>query len=148
MDTKKAPISGTAALILGTIGGLAVAASPVVPDPWGKLVMVLGFAVAVLAGVAAPMPKFAAGKPLLQGGGLTLALTLSTGLEQFYHLVPDGWMRSLALAVGALLAFLCGKAAPSFGVPEATPQQLGENAGGNVTSLADAKAELEKGPQP
>lgn len=153
MDTKKPLLSGTAALIVGTIGGIAVAASAFLPDPWNKVAMIAGFIVCVIAGVAAPMPSFAAGKPILQGAGLTVALSLSTGLEQFYHLLPDGWPRSLALGAAALLAFLCGKAAPSFGAaPQApagpSPQELGDDAGGKVVTLQDAKDVLGKGPQP
>lgn len=150
MDTKKPPLSGTAALVVGTIGGIVVAASAFLPDPWNKVAMIVGFIVCILAGVAAPMPSFAAGKPILQGAGLTVALTLSTGLEQFWHLLPEGWIRSLALGAAALLAFLTGKAAPSFAAAPSgpSPEQLGSTAGGAVVSLQDAKEVLGKGPQP
>ncbi len=112
MDTSKPLLSGTAALVVGTIGGVAAAASAFVPAPWGTLVMVLGFIACVVAGVAAPLPKFAAGKPLLQGGALTVALGATGLVEQFYTSLPPGWPQSLALGAGALLAWLTGRAAP------------------------------------
>lgn len=119
MDTSKPLLSGTAALVVGTIGGVAAAASAFIPAPWGTLVMVLGFVACVVAGVAAPLPKFAAGKPLLQGGALTVALGAAGLVEQFYTALPAGWPQSLALGAGALLAWLTGRAAPG-------PQVAGE----------------------
>ena len=149
MDFKKPLLSGTAAIIVGAVGGVVVAASAFLPDPWSKVAMVVGFIVCVVAGVAAPMPTFSAGKPLVQGAGLTVALALSTGLEQFYHLIPEGWPRSLAFGLAALLAFLAGKSAPSFAsASPSEPQQIGETAGGGIASLRDAKDVLSKGPQP
>jgi hypothetical protein len=137
MDTSKPLVSGTAAVVVGTIGGVAAAVSPMIPAPWGTLVMVLGFVAAVVAGVAAPLPKFAAGKPLLQGGALTVAVGAAGLVEQFYTALPPGWPQSLALGAGALLAWLTGRAAPG---PTQAPEP--------VTTLEQAAEVLRKGSQP
>jgi hypothetical protein len=149
MDTSKPLLSGPAALIVGTIGGLAAAASAFVPAPWGALVMVLGFVACVVAGVASPMPKFAAGKPVLQGTALVGALAVSGLVEQLYTVLPAGWPQGLALGVSGLLAFLTGKAAPGPAVPAGpSPVELGSTAGGAVVTLSDAAETFRKGPNP
>lgn len=149
MDTSKPLLSGTAALVVGTIGGLAATASVFVPAPWGSLVMVLGFVACVVAGVASPMPKFAAGKPLLQGSALVGALAVSGLVEQLYTVLPAGWPQGLALGVAGLLAFLTGKAAPGPVSGGPTPIEAGVAAGADVKSVGDAvKVFAEKGPNP
>lgn len=151
MDTSKPLLSGTAAIVVGTLGGLAATASVFIPAPWGSLVMVLGFVACVVAGVASPMPKFAAGKPLLQGSALVGALAVSGLVEQLYTVLPAGWPQGLALGVAGLLAFLTGKAAPGPVTAPAgpTPAQVGELAGAQVASVGDAvKVFAEKGPNP
>ena len=149
MDTSKPLLSGTAAIVVGTIGGLAATASVFVPAPWGSLVMVLGFVACVVAGVASPMPKFAAGKPLLQGSALVGALAVSGLVEQLYTVLPAGWPQGLALGVAGLLAFLTGKAAPGPVSGGPTPVEAGVAAGADVKSVGDAvKVFAEKGPNP
>ncbi len=148
MDTSKPLLSGTAALVVGTLGGLAATVSAFVPSPWGSLVMVLGFVACIVAGVASPMPRFAAGKPMLQGSALVGALAVSGIVEQLYTSLPPGWPQGLALGVAGLLAFLTGKAAPGPAVPAGpSPAQVGELAGAEVKSVGDAvKVFAEKGP--
>lgn len=148
MDTSKPLLSGPAALIVGTLGGLAATASVFVPAPWNSLVMVLGFIACVVAGVAAPLPRFAAGKPVLQGAALTGALAVTGLVEQLYTSLPAGWPQGLALGVAGLLAFLTGRAAPGPSLPAGpTPAQVGEAAAGEVKSVGDAvKVFAEKGP--
>ena len=138
MDTSKPLLSGPAALVVGTVGGLAAAASPAIPSPWGTLVMILGFVACVVAGVAAPLPKFAAGRPLLQGTALTVAVGASGLVEQFHATLPAGWPQSLALGLVALLAWLTGRAAPGPQVAAPKP----------VETLEQAAEVFRKGPQP
>lgn len=149
MDTSKPLLSGTAALVVGTIGGLAATASAFVPAPWSALVMVLGFVACVVAGVASPMPRFAAGKPMLQGAALAGALGVSGLVEQLYTSLPAGWPQGLALGVAGLLAFLTGKAAPGPVTAGPTPLEVGAAAGAEVKSVGDAvRVFAEKGPNP
>jgi len=152
MDTTKPLLSGTVAVILGTIGTLAAGASALIPAPWGTLVAVVGFLLAALAGLAVAPPAVTEGKPVLQGAALAVATTALSLLSQFYAMVPVGWPQSIALAVAALLAWLTGKALPKLGTPSqaqlAAATQAGDAAAGAVVTKADAVAELEKGPQP
>lgn len=151
MDTSKPLLSGTAALVVGTIGGLAATASAFIPAPWSALVMVLGFVACVVAGVASPMPKFAAGKPMLQGAALAGALGVSGLVEQLYTVLPAGWPQGLALGVAGLLAFLTGKAAPGPMLAPAgpTPVEVGAAAGAEVKTVGDAvRVFAERGPNP
>lgn len=150
IDTTKPLLSGTAALIVGTIGTIAAGASIMVPAPWGTLVAVLGFLAAAIAGLSAPAPKVTEGRPVLQGAALTVATTVLTLLGQFYAMVPPGWPQSIALSVAALLAWLTGKALPALGTP--SPAQLaaassaGDAAAAAVDSKPGAVSVLEKGP--
>jgi hypothetical protein len=146
MDASKPLLSGTAALVVGTIGGLAATASAFVPAPWGALVMVLGFVACVVAGVASPMPKFAAGKPVLQGTALVGALAVSGLVEQLYTSLPAGWPQGLALGVAGLLAFLTGKAAPGPMTAGPSPVEVGAAAGAEVKTSGDAVEVFRKGP--
>lgn len=149
MDTSKPLLSGPAALVVGTVGGLAATASAFVPAPWGALVMVLGFVACVVAGVASPMPRFAAGKPVLQGAALAGALVVSGLVEQLYTVLPAGWPQGLALGVAGLLAFLTGKAAPGPAVSAGpSPVEVGASAGVEVKSAGDAVEVFRKGPNP
>ena len=152
MDTTKPLLSGTVAVILGTIGTLAAGASALIPAPWGTLVAVVGFLLAALAGLAVAPPAVTEGKPVLQGAALAVATTALSLLSQFYAMVPVGWPQSIALAVAALLAWLTGKALPKLGTPSqaqlAAATQAGDAAAGAVVTKADAVTELEKKPQP
>jgi len=138
-------LSGTAALIVGTIGGVALAASAFVPAPWGTLVALVGFIACVVAGVAAPPPKVVEGKPILQGGALTVALGIGEVLHQFIPTLPQGWPQGLALGGAGLLAWLTGRALPPLtssqgGAAGALPEVSG------VATLEDAAKVLAKGP--
>jgi hypothetical protein len=120
MDTTKPLLSGLAATILGTVGTLAAAVSPVVPAPWGALVGIVGFLLAALAGLTVAAPKVTEGRPVLQGVALTVATGALSVLVQFYPVVPAGWPQSVALGVGALLAWLTGHALPALGATSPT----------------------------
>lgn len=121
MDASKPLLTGRAAFLVGTVGGLAATFSPALPEPWRNLVLVLGYVACVVAGVASPLPSFAAGKPLLQGAALTAAVGAAGLVEQFHTVLPAGWPQGLALGAGGLLAFLTGRAAP--GPVRAEPPQ-------------------------
>lgn len=144
MDTSKPLLSGTAALIVGTIGGIALAASAFVPAPWGTLVGLLGFIACVVAGTAAPTPKVVEGKPILQGGALTAAIGVGEVLHQFYGSLPAGWPQGLALGGAGLLAWLTGRALPPLGAQTAAPVAPAAP----VATLDDAAKVLGSGPQP
>ncbi len=152
MDPKKPLLSGTAALIVGLIGIIAAAVSPIIPAPWGALVGILGFLAAVLAGNAAVPPTVTAGKPILQGALLALAGSLEAVLHQFYALIPAGWPQSLAMGLAALLAWLTGKALPALGSPPPAALAAAEAAGGQAVgevagmSKAEVVNALAKGP--
>jgi NaMN:DMB phosphoribosyltransferase len=127
MDTSKPLLSGLAATILGTVGTLAAAVSPVVPAPWGALVGIVGFLLAALAGLAVAAPKVTEGRPILQGVALAAAAMVLSALERFYDVIPVGWPQSVALASAALLAVLTGKALPALGSrlpPAALPKAV------------------------
>lgn len=139
-------LSGTAALIVGTLGGLALAASVAVPAPWGTLVGLLGFIACVVAGVAAPTPRIVEGKPILQGGALTAAIGLGEVLHQFYGSLPTGWPQGLALGGAGLLAWLTGRALPPLSASQGGA--AGPSPVGSVETLDDAAKVLSKGPNP
>lgn len=143
MDTTKPLLSGTAALIIGTICGLATAASAFIPSPWGTLVAIIGFIGCVLAGTSAKPPSVTAGKPVLQGALLTIAGSLEGVLHQFYAMIPPGWPQSLALGLAAILAWLTGHALPALGSPSpaalVVAQEAGAAAVAQVTGLSKAE---------
>lgn len=120
MDTTKPLLSGLAATIVGTIGTLLAAASPVLPAPWATVAGIVGFLMAALAGLSVAAPKVTEGKPVLQGVALTIATGALSMLVQFYAAIPVGWPQSIALGLAALLAWLTGAALPALGTP-ATP---------------------------
>lgn len=144
-----APLSGKAALIVGTIGGLIAAASPFIPAPWSMPVAILGFLAASLAGLGAAAPKVAEGKPVLQGGLLSAATVAMTLLVQFFAMIPQGWPQSVALGLAAILAWLTGHALPHLGSPSTAQLEeakaVGEAAAAGVLTKAEAIAVL-KGP--
>jgi hypothetical protein len=141
-----APLSGKAALIVGAIGGLIAAVSPFLPAPWSMPVTIVGFLAASLAGLGAAAPKVAEGKPVLQGGLLTVATTALTLEVQFFGAIPQGWPQSIALGLGALLAWLTGHALPHLGSPSTAQleaaQAAGDAASAAVATKADAVAAL------
>lgn len=121
--TTKPLLSGTAALVVGTIGTLAAAAAVFVPHPWGGLVAVVAFIAASLAGFAVAPPKLTEGRPVLQGGLLTGAVALLGVLAEFWSLLPPGWPQSVAAGAAALLAWLTGRALPPLGIVAGQPAQ-------------------------
>lgn len=150
MDTTKPLLTGKAAFIVGTIGGLAAAAGALIPAPWGTLVMVLGFTACVVAGVAAPPPKVTEGKPILQGAALTAAVGLVEPLHMLYGMLPAGWPQGLGMGVLGLLAWLTGRALPALSskpVPAANVEAKAAEAAAGVKTLDDA-VNVMKGPQP
>lgn len=152
IDPKRPLLSGTAALIVGTLGTVAAGASILVPAPWGTLVAILGFLAAAIAGYSVAPPKVVEGKPLLQGVALTVAMSAEALLHQFFALVPAGWPQSIALSVAALLAWLTGHALPQLGAPSVAVVEAAEAKGAEAAAAIDTKAAavsaLEKGPQP
>lgn len=120
MDTTKPLLSGLAATIVGTIGLLVVTLSPSLPANWAFVVGLVGFSMCVLAGFSARPPAFVEGAAKLQGAALTIAIAVAGMFERFWPLIPAGWPQSLALALGALLGWLTGKAIPMAGA--ASPQ--------------------------
>lgn len=144
-----APLSGRAALIVGTIGGLIAAASPFIPAPWSMPGAILGFLAASLAGLGAAAPKVAEGKPVLQGGVLSAATVAMTVLVQFFPLIPQGWPQSITLGLGTLLAWLTGHAMPALGSPSTAQLEQakadGDAAAAGVITKEQAIAVL-KGP--
>lgn len=142
-------LSGTAALVVGTLGTLAAAAAVFVPQPWGGLVAVLGFVAASLAGFAVASPKLTEGRPVLQGGLLTGAVALLGLLAEFWAMLPPGWPQSLAAGAAALLAWLTGRALPPLGIVAGQPAQAPtQPAVPPVATTADAASTFNKGPQP
>lgn len=110
-------LSGTAASIVGALGVALAAASPFLPAPWGAVTGTVGFLAAALAGLSAKAPSITEGKPVLQGGALTVATGAFGLLLQAYPGLPPGWPQSVALAAAAVLAILTGKALPALGTP-------------------------------
>lgn len=108
-----APLSGRVALIVGSIGGLAVLASPFIPSPWSFVVGLVGFIACALAGFSVKPPAVVEGRPVLQGGALAAAITAMEVIPKFWEMVPHGWPQSVALGVASLLAFLTGRVLPS-----------------------------------
>lgn len=143
------PLSGKAAFIVGTVGGLLAAVSPFIPAPWGMPATILGFLAASLAGLAANPPHVTEGKPLLQGGLLTAATAVMTMLVQFFPAIPAGWPQSIALGLAAFLAWATGRALPHLGSPSKAQLEAAKVAGGvaaeKVATKADAIDAL-KGP--
>lgn len=143
------PLSGKAAFIVGTIGGLLAAASPFIPAPWSMPATILGFLAASLAGLAANPPHVTEGKPILQGGLLTAATAVMTVLVQLFPAIPPGWPQSIALGLAAFLAWVTGRALPHLGSPSqaqlSEAKAAGEVAAEKVVTKADAIDAL-KGP--
>jgi len=144
IDTSKPLLSGTAALVVGTIGGLLATAAAFVPPPWGFVVGLVGFVAAVLAGAAAKPPSVVEGKPVLQGVALTVATSAAGLLEHFWGVIPQGWPQSLALGGAALLAFLTGRALPALGTKSPAPVAHEHS----PSTTAEAVEVFRRGPQP
>lgn len=146
MDTTKPVISGNAAKIVGGLGTLLAAVSPLLPAVGGVSLSipaaVVGFILAALAGLSVAAPNVTEGKPILQGAALSVATAVLTLLVQFWPSVPAGWPQSAALAVAAVLAWLTGHALPKLGSPSQAPITDAE-ASADV-SKADALKELGK----
>lgn len=139
---SKGLLSGTAALIVGAIGMAAMAASAFVPAPWGTLVGVVGFLGAALAGLAAPPPRFAEGKPLLQGTAFTIATSVLALAQQAWPFIPPAF-QPVALAVVGLVAWLTGRSMPALGTAAVPPPEPPK-----VDNVVDAARVFDKGPQP
>ena len=113
------PLTGRVATVVGAIGTALASVSPALPAPWATPVAILGFLAASLAGLSLPPPSVTDGKPLLQGT-LLAAATGAVGLLQTYlNVIPTGWPQSMALGIGAALAFLTGGAMPHLGASSA-----------------------------
>lgn len=151
MDFTKPLLSGRAAAIVASVGGLLAMSAAFIPAPWGTLAAIVGFLLSGLAGLAGAAPRVTEGKPILQGGALVAGTTLLGVLVEFFGALPHGWPQGIALSVAALLAWLTGKALPPLGAPSpATVQALqdGAAAAAVIDSKAEAIRSLERGPQP
>lgn len=120
----------------------ALAAAAFVPPPWGTLVGVVGFLCAALAGLAAPPPKFAEGKPLLQGTAFTIATSVLALAQQAWPFIPPAF-QPVALAVVGLVAWLTGRSMPALGTAAVPPPEPPK-----VDNVVDAARVFDKGPQP
>lgn len=103
------------AAILGTLAGLAVPASALLPPPFNGVVMIVGFILAAVAGVALPTPTWAEGKPLLQGTLLTVAGSVVPILAAVANGLPTGPLQTGAYALALAAALAAGKVAPQLG---------------------------------
>lgn len=136
-----APLSGPASIIVGTIGGIALASAAFIPAPWNGIVGWVGFIAAILAGMAAHPPEPFVGKPVLQGVALTVASTAMGLLSQFYLVIPAGWPQSVALGVAGILAWLTGKSLPALGAVSPTAEQVAAaDAGTTAAAAVDTKS--------
>jgi hypothetical protein len=96
---------------IGAVSAVAVAASNVIPQPWGKIVEILGFIFSAIAGLGGSVPKMTANKPIVQGAAVAVAGTTAAGLAAASEALPDGPVKT-AVQGGALLGFwLAGKQA-------------------------------------
>lgn len=139
------PLTGKAALIVGTIGGLVLASAAFIPSPWNMLAGWVGFIACVLAGMVVKPPAAIVGKPVLQGTALTVASGVMGLATQFYPLIPSGWPQGLALGVVGLLAWLTGAALPALGKPSEAIVEGESTARHEVDSKQLALDVLERG---
>lgn len=114
-------LSGTVALVVGSLGTAAAAIAPLLPPPFSVPVGIIGFISAALAGLAVRPPAVVEGKPLVQGTALTLSGLALGGLAQLYPMLPAGWPQSAAFGVVAVLAWLSGKTLPALGTMQGGP---------------------------
>lgn len=101
--------------VLGILAGLAVPASALLPPPFNGLVMIVGFILAAVAGVALPTPQWAEGKPILQGTLLTVAGSAVPILVGVANTLPAGPLQAGAYALALAAALAAGKVAPQLG---------------------------------
>lgn len=142
---QKTLLSGTAAIVVGLVGSLVMAATPFVPTPWNVLAGLVGFLACALAGLSVKPPEVMAGRPILQGTALTAATGIGALLQQMVLpalATSPEWAQSIAYVVLGVLAWLTGRALPALGstvpVPTSPPTPL--------ETKAEAIAELRKGP--
>jgi len=141
--TKSPLLTGAAGNIVGTLGVGLAAVAAMLPAPWGIVCAIVGFLLASLGGLSSPPPNFAEGKPILQGGILT-AVTGAMGLlVQFYGVIPAQF-QPIALAVGAALALLTGKAMPALGSPSHDTLVKAETAGAVAVAQAATEGKTAK----
>lgn len=138
--TLAAPLTGKASFIVGTVAGLLLTASAFVPSPWGLVVGWIGFIGCVLAGLVVKPPQAIAGRPLIQGGALTVVTGALGVLVQFYPLIPAGWPQGLAFGVAGILSWLAGVSLPALGhAPTAEQQAQALDAGAVASAAVDTK---------
>jgi hypothetical protein len=141
--TPKPLLTGLAANIVGGLGVAIVAIAAMLPAPWSTVAGIVGFLCASLAGLSSPPPNFAEGKPVLQGGLLTVVGTVMALLVQFYGVIPAPF-QPIALAVAAALALVTGKAMPALGSPSHAALVQAETAGAVAVANAATAAKSDK----
>jgi hypothetical protein len=136
--------SPTVAAVFAAIGAGVAAVSAVVPAPWGTIVGIVGFLAAGLGGASVAAPSITEGKPLLQGAALTVGTSALALLAQFYAVIPTGWPQSVAMALGALMAWATGKAMPALGAPSPAVLEAAKTDGeAAAAAVASKKAALD-----
>lgn len=140
---SKPLLTGLAANLVGGLGVAIVAVAAMLPAPWSTVAGIVGFLCASLAGLSSPPPNFAEGKPVLQGTLLSVVGTLMALLVQFYSVIPAPF-QPIALAVGAALALLTGKAMPALGSPSHEALVKAETAGAVAVANAATAGKADK----
>lgn len=97
-----------AALAVPTLLALAT----VVPSGFGWLPVTLAFVAAFFTGQALPAPKWAAGKPLVQGPLVPVLASLVPLLVAFAQQLPAGYVQVAVYGVALVLSGLAGLASP------------------------------------
>lgn len=141
--TTKPLLTGTAGLIVGTVGMALAALSALLPQPWVYVAGIVAMLLCGLAGVASPTPTWAEGKPVLQGSLATAASALLGLLVTFAPSLPPQFL-PIAAAVGGLLAFLIGKPMPALGSPSHEKLVKAETAGAVAVANAATEGKVDK----
>lgn len=110
-----------AAAILGVVGAVGGLVAPLIPPPFGGLVLIVAFVCAALSGAAVRPPALTDGKPVLQGAAVGVASTVAAVAGQASTALPEGPWQVGATAVGLLAAWAAGKTAPALGAGARAP---------------------------
>lgn len=110
---RTALIPAKYAAVVGLVALVATAASGFIAPPWGGLVAILGFLAAALAGVAAPQPKWVAGKPIVSGAAVTAFGGAVPVVATLSDALPEGAPKLAASVLALALAWAAGLSAPT-----------------------------------
>ena len=125
VPVRKPFLSKKAAAALGVVALLVGASAPVLSGTAATAALVASAALAFVAGHALPQLKLAAGRPLVPlalAGPLGM---LSALLIDLSSNMPEGTTRGVMVLVGAVAAFMAGKAleAPGMSALPSTPAE-------------------------